>query len=140
VIDLWQLPPVIAEGIDPRLHTLIREARDGVRVLFAGPDQTFLDALRRIYGVPLPCPDVLISGSPGQIVITVAARRDADGLVVVLTPADGNSIHVQPALAFTEHRKREPRQLKDGPEHADLLLAALDDLLFRRIIPAELQS
>jgi hypothetical protein len=140
MIDLWSLPSVIAEGIDPRLNALIREARQGVRVLFAGPDQPFLDSLRQIYEVPLPCPDVLISCTPGRLVITVAAQKDADGLIVVLTPATGDSIHVQPALVFTMARTREARQLKDGPEHADLLLTALDDLIFRRVMPAETQS
>src|SRR5438552_14267076 len=60
VIDLTRIPPVIDPNIDPNLAAAVRRAPAHVHVIFAGPDAPFLDALRAIYGVPLPHPDVFI--------------------------------------------------------------------------------
>ena len=139
MIDLARVLPVFDERIDPRLSAAIRRAPNDVRVIFAGPDMPFLDALRRIYSLPLPCPDVLVCTRGLHLIITVAVQAEADGLLLNLMPGGDGTLFVQPALIFTTNRAVGARErlLHQNDDRANLLIAALGDLLFRRVIPAE---
>lgn len=138
-VDLASLPPVIGDGIDPRLTALLHRVPSSVRVVFAGPDALFLDALRRIYAMPLPCPDVLVyTKADAIVVVSSPASKNTDGLVLAIEH-DGTAWHVQPALVCLEPRAAEARnRMRDiDADAVDETMAALDSLVFRRIVPAE---
>lgn len=117
---LDRLPPVIDAAVDPRLH-----------VVFAGPDPLFLDDLQNIYDIPLSCPDVLVCSTGGHLLVTVSPNGSEDGLVLRLTPSE-DSFFVQPAILCNPLKTGE-RGTK-FPGHADRAIAALENLVFRRVM------
>lgn len=138
MINLTNVAPVLDDQIDPRLAAAIHRAPPDVHVIFAGPDAAFVDALRRVYGLPLPCRDVLVCTKGSRLIITVAVQADADGLLLEISDSEDGTLSVRPAVLFTVNRVAGARRrLRSDDDHANLAIAALDDLLFRRVIPAE---
>jgi hypothetical protein len=91
--------------------------------------------------VPLRCPDILIAICGAHLIVAVGATDRSDGLHVTLTPDRDGTFNVTPVVVSTEgHERRARRRMRTNPaydDHADLLIAALESLLFRRVLPAE---
>jgi hypothetical protein len=135
-MDLSRVAPVIGDGIDPRLAAMLEYRPDGVRLIFAGPDPEFLGSLKRIYRVPFVCNDALVTIVGAHILVTISGTEDADGLLIDLALCRDGSVTVTPALSFTSNRSKGARQrLRPKPGFADRTIAALEGLVFRRIMP-----
>jgi hypothetical protein len=129
------LPPVIADDLDPRLRLTLSTTPNGVRVIFAGPDPTFIAALIKIYGCALASPDVLVVQTRGRILVTIALTEHADGLLVDLVPCIDGTYGVTPLLLFTPGRAGGVKtRLRQPPGFADLTIVAFEDLIFRRVM------
>ena len=136
MIGLSRVPPVIADGIDPRLAAMLEYRPDGVRLIFAGPEPELLDALKRIYRVDLVCNDVLVTQVGAHVLVTISGTEDADGLLIDLAFERDGTVVITPALVFTSNRAVGARKrLRPKRGFADRTIVALEGLVFRRIMP-----
>lgn len=135
MIDLARLQPVIDEHCD---SAVLDALPSGVHVVFAGRDTPFLNALRRIYRLLLPDPDLLVCSKDKCLSIMVGATDNCDGLCLHITyPNDEpGPLVVEPVLIFARQRpigRHEP----DWRGHANQLIPEFEEFLFRRVLPAE---
>lgn len=136
MIDLSQVPPVIADGIDPRLRSMLDYKPDGVRLIFAGPDAEFIRALTTIYRVHVECRDVLVTQMAGHILVTLSGTHNADGLMIDLALCEDGCFNVTPALSFTMNRSAGARKrIRPKRGYADRTILALEGLIFRHVMP-----
>ena len=121
--------PVIADDIDPRMLEVMLNPPPGIRLLFAGPDETLVNTLRREFGLALPDLHVVLSAARGgRLLLIVPMTVDTHGLLLYFRPAGGGDWTVDP-MALGRAAFRFPAW------KAQAVIDALESLLFRRVLP-----